>query len=165
MIHFFFICTSFIRSMSRSKNQYIWTFSNPAFDFKSAACSLVNFLFPFLEPLSLPNSPSVPWVLIKVVCDAINASLTLYNCSEYNCSDYFACSTYPNTDGATIASSIASMTSTTIISTNVNPFFIHVNNSLIFHIIPLLSILLKIIKEVPPSDTGILNYPVLRGSL
>ena len=29
-------------------------------DFKSAACSLVNFLFPFLEPLSLPNSPSVP---------------------------------------------------------------------------------------------------------
>ena len=105
--------------MSRSKNQYIWTFSNPAFDFKSAACSLVNFLFPFLEPLSLPNSPSVP---IKVVCDAINASLTLYNCSEYNCSDYFACSTYPNTDGATIAASIASMTSTTIISTNVKPF-------------------------------------------
>ena len=47
MIHFFFICTSFIRNMPRSKNQYIWIFPNPAFDFKSAACSLVNFLFPF----------------------------------------------------------------------------------------------------------------------
>ena len=44
----------------------------------------------------------------------MKSSLTLYNCSAY-----FACSTYPNTDGATIA---ASMTSTTIISTNVNPF-------------------------------------------
>ena len=37
-------------------NRYVHT----SFDFKSAACSLVNFLFPFLEPLSLPNSPSVP---------------------------------------------------------------------------------------------------------